>query len=155
MKLKEKDLNNYDFLILLGFKNAQEKDRERINSRLISLVWEEFLLEKLEKELGEQGIKEVNDMVSGNSKVSEVVDFITQKIPNLKDILQSILIKAKKDIIKEYYQQILEDTDQALFYPSISDVDKEIIRERKNKYILAKDLFEEEDWDQLIQLMSK
>lgn len=151
----EQDLNNYDFLTLLGFKNVKEEDRSRIDSQLGALVWEEFLTKKLETELGEEGVKKVNDMVGGGHKSEEIINFIVGKIPTIKDILESILIQAKKELLKEYYQKMLENTDRTLFSTSIPEKGRESIRKRKNKYLTAKELFDKEDWQGLYKLMGE
>ncbi|MBI2315146.1 hypothetical protein HYU93_03795 [Candidatus Daviesbacteria bacterium] len=151
----EQNLNNYDLLTILGFKNIKDEDKARIDSHLGALVWEKFLTEKLEKELGNTGIKEVNEMVARGQTSEKIMNFIAGRIPKLKDILDSILIEAKKELMKDYYQKMLEEADRALFSTSVSDGERENIRERKNKYLKVKELFDNEEWQNLHELMSK
>lgn len=149
-----KDLNNYDFLTLLGLQNVPQEDKLRISHQLTSLVWEKFLLEKLEKELEHEGINEVNNMIEENENIEEIMAYITKQVPHLKDILEVLLADTKKEIMKEHYQKMLEESDKAMFNPSFSEKDQESARERKNRYLCAKDFFDREDWQQLYGLMS-
>lgn len=147
------DLNGYDFYILLGLQGITEDDRLQIEYQLNSLAWERFLLEGLEDKLDEEGLQEINRLAKENKISEETINLITRKIPDLKEILSSFLSDAKKKLLKNHYQKILEESDQALFNLSLSEKEKDLSREKKNKYLKAKDFFEKEDWLSLSKLM--
>lgn len=147
------NLNNYDFFILLDLPNVADDEKLEIEYQLNTLIWERFLLEGLEDKLDEEDLQEINRLAEDNKIGEETINLIIRKIPDLKEILSSFLSEAKKKLLKNHYQRILEESDRALFDLSLSEEDKDVMRERKNKYLKVKDFFEKEDWSSLSKFM--
>lgn len=148
------DINKFDFFELIGLQDILFRDKKKIIQEISEIAWEKFLLDEVEKKLGEEDIKTVNDMVQEGRKVEEIVGFISRKMPNFNDSFLDFIERVKIDMINRQFAQMITNLNHDLL--SIKDSNKEAsVKHKLDRYIEAKELLDKKDWGSLHGLMTK
>lgn len=152
--MNKKSLNDYDFLVFLEIHNPKETERKRVQTKLSELIWETFVNNHLEQELGVEGINLINQLGNNGATTEEILYAIIERIPKIKLIFNEIASEIKKELIRNYLHEQLDKYNSKQSDQSISPKDRQKASQFKDKYSVALKFFETEDWNKLSKTLA-
>lgn len=147
------DLDSYNIFALMGLNNISDDEKRRLLLDMNEVVWSEFLLTRLDKILTAEQLQEVQRKVEQKQDTEEIIKFIQSKVPSFEQLLLEYSRSAKVGIIKKHYDDVIEDTKQAIPVSQPDGVQNKL-SEKLEKYTKAKKLLENSQWPELNSLMT-
>ncbi|MBI2330506.1 hypothetical protein HYU94_03870 [Candidatus Daviesbacteria bacterium] len=145
------NLNNFDFFQLLGLGELNLEKKKEINNEINSLIWDKFILSELDKLLDQQSLEIVEKMIDERKNAEDILKFILRKLPQLEDVLSRISVEVKKTIMEGQFNKMIENLEITL--PAVKEEKDRIeITGKIEKYLKAKNMLEQEDWEGLEEM---
>ena len=141
-------LDLYDIFDLLGLRKLGAYEKKIHFNKMQNVIMEEFYFNVISSIKDKELLLNLDQMVKQKETPSKIIEFLSSSIPNFAEELIGFIRSRKKEYIKNYYKNIVEDLDRRLTIAQ-NNRSKIYVKKQLKYYLSAQKLANKEEWGNL------